>query len=83
MKQYNVPAIAHVAVRKCHQRQDEILIFFTWNQQSCFSIGRVRISNKRLLCETRIYSKHESVCCANWIALSVLHDRAFLKTSLG
>ena len=49
-------AIADVAVRKCHQRQKEI-IFFTpiyWNQQSCFSVSNACISCKRMLCETRI-----------------------------
>ena len=51
-------AIADVAVRKRHQRQDEILIFFTrtiLESASCFSVGNVRIFNKRMLCETRVF----------------------------
>ena len=46
--------IADVAVRKLHQQQDKILTFLPalyWNQQSCFSVGSLQISNKRMLCE--------------------------------
>ena len=41
-----------------------------WNQKSCFSVSNAHIYNKHMLCEV-IYRKHASICCVNWIALSV------------
>ena len=46
--------IADVAVRKCHQWHDEIMIFLLalyWNQQNCFSTRNAYISCKRTLCK--------------------------------
>ena len=55
-------AIADVAVRKHHQRQDEILMTLYWNQQSCFSVGNIRISNKRMLREMRLFIASTQAC---------------------
>ena len=41
-----------------------------WNQQSCFSVRNVPISNKRVW-NAHIYNICSSTCCANWIALSI------------
>ena len=51
-------SILDVAVRKCHQRQDESMIFLPalyWNQQSCFSVSNAQIYDKRMLCEMRAF----------------------------
>ena len=87
-KEMVLRSIAHVAVRKRHQRQDEIIIFLPtldWNQQSClFLLVRMHFIQAYVVWNVCIYSKGTSVCCANWIELSaggVLHDRAFLKTT--
>ena len=52
-----------------------------WNQQSCFSVGNVRISNKRLLGETRVFiaSKLDCVKCQGLIYCMTI----FLKTTFG
>ena len=26
-----------------------------WNRQSCFSVGNAQVSNRRMLCETRVF----------------------------
>ena len=85
--------IPHVAVRKHHQQQQqgEILIFLPalyWNQQSCFSVGNVLISNKRMLCEMRVFivSAQAYAVRTGMHQVSgayILHDRVFLKTSFG
>ena len=59
-------AITDVAVRKRHQRQDEILIIFTRtipeSSKLFFSVGNVRISNKRMLCETCVFVVSARAC---------------------
>ena len=52
MKQPNNISLAHR-----HQRQDEIVIFLPalyCYQQNCFPVGNIRISNERMLRETRL-----------------------------
>ena len=41
-----------------------------WNQQCCCSAS-THAFHTSILCETCIYIKRASVCCANWIALSI------------
>ena len=44
---------------------------YTGISKVVFFCQHAHISYKRMLCETYIYSKRASICCANWIALSV------------
>ena len=81
--------IADDAVRKRHQRQDEILIILFlpalyWNQQFFFSVTYAFLA----VWNARIYSKRASVCCANWTGLFKCRGRIycvtiFLKTNFG
>ena len=59
-------SIADVAVRKRHQRHEEILITFTStileSAKLFFCRQRVCISNKRMLCETRVFIANVQAC---------------------
>ena len=67
--------IAHVAVRKHHQRQDEIIIFFTHtileSAKLFFLQVHMHFLQAYVVWNARIYSKHASICCAYWIELRV------------
>ena len=71
---YMEVCIADVAVRKHHQRQDEIMIFYphyTRISKVVFRPLRTHFIQAYVVWNARIYCKHTSVCCANLIALSV------------
>ena len=81
---------ADVAVRKHHQLQDEILIFLQalyWNQQGCFSLSNIYISNKHMLCEMRLSIARVQAYAVqtelHWVSRAyILHDRFFWKQLL-
>ena len=67
--------IAHVAVRKHHQPQDESIIPFTRtileSAKLFFLPARTHFIQAYDVWNPCIYCKYASVCFANWIALSV------------
>ena len=85
----NILTIAGVAVRKCHQRQEENLIFFscTIRQSAKLFVCNARIYNKRMLCETHAFVASAQVYAVQTILLKVLRAyigwKSFLKTTFG
>ena len=83
-------SIADVAVRKRHQRHDEILIFITLTileSAKLFSLSNVCISNQRMLCETCAFIANAQALAVGtglrYVLRVYIAWRTFLKTTFG
>ena len=67
-----VPQIAHVAVRKRHQQQDEIITFFT----------RTILESGKLFFSASTHTFHTSVCGVKHVHLKQAHKAYAVRTGL-